>query len=163
MWHWGNTGFEEIIHKKGFPSYWAGCILTCVPGLSFLTTAFHTWPVAGTSQALWDRGRGWQRQRRRSLQQHSVDHCKKETAEGIWAVEPLHQQSASWACTLNSIRKNWQSWGKESQGQRAVTWTRGRKNLVHPIFLYNWKTPFWHQRYIAASILFANTSVIAAE
>ncbi|KAF2973829.1 hypothetical protein EK904_004671 [Melospiza melodia maxima] len=67
----------------------------------------------GTSPALWDTGQGWQRQRQRSLQQHSVDHCKKETAEGIWAltfsaVEALHQQSASCTCTLNTIEKNWQ-------------------------------------------------------
>lgn len=134
-------------------------ILTCVPGLSFLTIAFHAWPVAGTSPALWDRGQGWQRQRRRSLQQHSVDHCKKETAEGIWAlifsaVEPPQQQSASWTCTLNSIMKNCLSWRKDSQGQRAVTWTRGRKNLAHPIFLYNWKTAFCHQRDLLKPLLF---------
>lgn len=142
-----------------FQRYWAGCILTCVPGLPSLTTAFHAWPVAGTSPALWDRGQGWQKQRQRSLQQHSVDHCKKETAEGIWAltfsaVEPPHQQSASWTCTLNSIMKNWQSWGKDSQRQRAVTWNRGRKNTAHPIFLYNWKAPFWHQRDLVQLLLF---------
>lgn len=145
--------------QKGFQRYWAGCILTCVPGLSFLITAFHAWPVAGTSPALWDRGQGWQRQRQRSLQQHSVDHCKKETAEGIWAltfsaVEPPHKQSASWTCTLNSIKKNWQSWRTDSQGERAVTWTRGRKNLAHPIFLYNRKTLFWHQRDILQPLPF---------
>lgn len=161
MWHWASTWFEEIIHNKGFQRCWAGSILTCVPGLSFLTTAFHAWPVAGTSPALWDRGQGWQRQRQRSLQQHSVDHCKKENAEGIWAltfsaVEPLHQQSASWTCTLNSIKRNWQSWGKDSRGQRAVTWTRGQKNLAQPVFLYNWKTAFLTpKRYIATSTLFA--------
>lgn len=82
------NNIKQTQYTQKIPSVCERTVLTSGLQLSFPTIPFHTWPGAGTSQALWGRGPVRQRQRQRNQQLHSGGHCRDERRSISLPVPP---------------------------------------------------------------------------
>lgn len=92
------NNIKQTQYTQKIPSVCEQTVLTSGLQLSFPTIPFHTWPGAGTSQALWGRGPVRQRQRQRNQQLRSGGHCKDERWSISLSVPPAltPQKSKGW-------------------------------------------------------------------
>lgn len=98
-----NLNIKQTQYTQKIPSVCERTVLTSGLQLSFPTIPFHTWPGAGTSQALWGRGPVRQRQRQRNQQLHSGGHCRDERRSISLPVPPALTPELSHLRTLRPM------------------------------------------------------------